>query len=61
MATDMRDRIASAAIIGFRRFFNEPIAIDQRVTTSDCPMIVLTIEGVAYHVTITKARKGRPG
>lgn len=53
---DMREQIATAVAFGCRRWFTQAVDIGQAANTSGCPVVTVTIDGVAYNVTITKAR-----
>lgn len=55
---DMRVMIASAVANGLRRYMPD-VTVDQGATTSDCPMLTLTLPttGDVYNLTITRARK----
>lgn len=52
---DMRHTIASAvAVVLSEEFLNSTVR--QTETTSGCPIVEVTIAGVQYNLTITRAR-----
>lgn len=57
MPVDMRERIASAVAYGIRRTFTGAVEANSASNTSGCPVVVVTIDGEEFNVTITKARK----
>lgn len=56
---DMREQIASAIAYGCRRQFTGVVEANMVHNTSGCPVVIVTIDGMAYNVTITKARNIR--